>query len=292
MSKKLFNSITLAFIPHKGGRPVKMRISFLGIIMIVAFSLIAILSTILLVVKAPSYFSLKKQIYQARKQISVLKTNYDRDIGCLKDTLIKLQKTEKQLRKLLNLGSKEKIIEAVGSEDIPFSGIGSVDIEVIKREMERRISSLVELKSHLKKQKSIYLSIPRGWPVRGYISSGFGWRIHPITGKREFHYGIDIAAPLGTPVKATANGMVICTGRTRISGNYIVIQHGYGFTTVYAHLKKYIVKIGQKVKKGEVIGYIGSTGFSTGPHLFYGISKNKRWVNPLVYIKNKRKNKG
>ncbi len=285
MSRKLFKSITLAFIPHKGGKPIRLHISFLGIIIGIVFALITISATVLLIIRTPFYFSLKKEIYQAKQQVVALKTDYDRDVGCLKDTLTKLQQTEKELRKFLDLDSKEEIIKAVEPESIPFSGIGSVDIEVIKKEMGERISSLVELKSYLEKQKSIYLATPKGWPVKGYISSGFGWRIHPITGKREFHHGIDIATPSGTPIRATANGMVISTGKKRISGKYIIIQHGYGFNTVYAHLKKYVVKVGQEVKRGEVIGYVGSTGLSTGPHLYYGICKNKRWVNPITYIR-------
>ncbi len=288
MSRRLFDSITLAFIPHKGGKPIRLRISFLGIIIGVAFALITISATALLIIRAPSYFSLKKGICQAKQQIIALKTDYDSDVGCLKDTLTKLQQTEKELRKLLDLGSKEEIVKAVEPKNIPFSGIGSVDIEVIKEEMRERVNSLVELKYYLEKQKSVYLATPKGWPAKGYISSGFGWRIHPITGKREFHRGVDIAALSGTPIRATANGMVITTGKKRISGNYIIIQHGYGFTTVYAHLKKYIVKVGQEVKRGEVIGYIGSTGFSTGPHLYYGISKNKKWVNPMTYIRSNK----
>lgn len=299
MSRKLFDSVTLAFIPHRGGKPIKLQFSFLAMVIGIVFAFITILATTILIIRVPSYFSLKKQICQAKQQIGALKADYARDVGCLKDTLTKLRQTERELRKLLDLNSKEEIIKVVEPKNIPFSGIGSVDIETIKREMEERISSLVELKSYLEKQKSIYLATPKGWPVKkGYISSGFGWRVHPITGKREFHYGVDIAAPLGTPIRATADGMVICTGKKRLSGNYIIIQHGYGFSSVYAHLKKYVVKVGQEVKRGEVIGYVGSTGLSTGPHLYYGICNNKRWINPMAYIrpnkviKKKRDRKG
>lgn len=246
------------------------------------------LSTVILAIKTQDYFALKAQLACARQQAKALRKKYDHDVGCLKDTLTQLQQTEQKLRALLKLGSKEQIIKKAELEDLP-PNTGAVEIETIKKEIENRLESLSALKDYLQKQKSIYLATPEGWPTKGYISSPYGWRIHPITGMREFHHGVDIAAPLGTPVRATANGIVVYAGKTRFNGNFVIIEHGYGYSTLYAHLKKYKVKIGQRVERGDVIGYVGSTGLSTGPHLHYEVWKHKRRVNPIAYILPKKK---
>jgi murein DD-endopeptidase MepM/ murein hydrolase activator NlpD len=127
------------------------------------------------------------------------------------------------------------------------------------------------------------------WPMYGTITSYFGWRIHPIYRTKIFHNGIDIAAPFGTPVKAAATGVVIYAGWFGGYGYAVVIAHPDGFYTLYAHLWKYVVKEGQKVYQGQVIGYEGSTGISTGPHLHFSIYKKdpngtKHFVDPLKYL--------
>ncbi len=127
------------------------------------------------------------------------------------------------------------------------------------------------------------------WPMYGTITSYFGWRIHPIYRTKMFHNGIDIAAPFGTPVKAAATGVVVYAGWFGGYGYAVVIAHPNGFYTLYAHLWKFVVKEGQKVYQGQVIGYEGSTGISTGPHLHFSIYKKdpngaKHFVDPLKYL--------
>ena len=119
------------------------------------------------------------------------------------------------------------------------------------------------------------------WPVEGRISSGYGWRIHPIFGTREFHTGIDIAVPWGTPIHAAAAGSVIFTGWMRGYGMLVILDHGNGLSTTYSHLSSYSVHIGQHVERGAVIASIGSTGWSTGPHLFFEVREDGQPVNPL-----------
>ena len=126
--------------------------------------------------------------------------------------------------------------------------------------------------------------VPSIRPTQGYITSGFGWRRHPITGKREFHKGYDIANRPYTPVFATADGTVASTRRFGGYGLTIDIDHGYGFTTRYAHLARMYVKKWQKVKRGEKIGAMGSTGFVTGTHLHYEVRVLGRAVNPMDYF--------
>ena len=117
------------------------------------------------------------------------------------------------------------------------------------------------------------------------FTSPFGWRIHPIHGTRKFHYGVDLAAPTGRPIYATRSGTVdTASYQAGGAGNYVQINHGDGYRSIYMHMTHYIVYPGQHVSQGQVIGYCGSTGGSTGPHLHFGISYNGTYVNPANYI--------
>ena len=130
-----------------------------------------------------------------------------------------------------------------------------------------------------------WAATPSIWPVKGPITSKFGPRISPFTGKKAFHSGLDIGAALGKEVRAPAKGRVILAGYDARMGRYIRINHGYGVQTTYGHLSKRLVKHGQKVRRGDLIGLVGSTGrFSTGPHLHYQIAIHGKVVNPRQYI--------
>jgi murein DD-endopeptidase MepM/ murein hydrolase activator NlpD len=126
------------------------------------------------------------------------------------------------------------------------------------------------------------------WPVRGPVTSGFGWRVHPIFHVRRFHSGIDIAAAYGTPIHAADGGRVIFAGSGGMLygyGNVIVIDHGRGLSTLYAHQSRFAVAAGALVRRGQVIGYVGSTGFSTGPHLHFEVRVNGVPVDPMGYLR-------
>jgi len=125
---------------------------------------------------------------------------------------------------------------------------------------------------------------PDGWPTRGRVTSSFGRRRHPITGRVQEHEGIDIAAPAGTPIWATADGIVRFSGTQAGYGRLVIIDHGYGFQTVYAHNSRNVVRAGQRVKRGQVIAYVGSTGTSTGPHVHYEVRVSGKPVNPRNYM--------
>jgi murein DD-endopeptidase MepM/ murein hydrolase activator NlpD len=119
------------------------------------------------------------------------------------------------------------------------------------------------------------------WPVPGRITSGYGQRVHPIFHTPEFHTGIDIGAPWGSPVRAAADGTVLFTGWMRGYGMLVILDHGGGLSTTYSHLSWYAVSLGGRVQRGEVIGRIGSTGWSTGPHLFFEVRRDGQPVDPL-----------
>lgn len=134
---------------------------------------------------------------------------------------------------------------------------------------------------------SIQVPSSGGWvcPVSGYtISSPFGMRVHPILGYARMHSGIDMSCPSGTPIYAAKSGKVTRAAWGNDAGNYVSINHGDGFASIYMHMTNYIVSTGSYVTAGQVIGYVGSTGISTGPHLHFGISYNGTYVNPLPYI--------
>jgi murein DD-endopeptidase MepM/ murein hydrolase activator NlpD len=129
------------------------------------------------------------------------------------------------------------------------------------------------------------ISIPSAMPLyTGRMSSGYGMRNHPVLGRRKHHNGVDIAAPTGTPVYATADGVVGRADYSRSYGRVIYLGHGGNIETRYAHMSRLIVSKGQRVKKGQMIGYVGSTGRSTGPHLHYEVRVNGKSVNPLPYM--------
>jgi murein DD-endopeptidase MepM/ murein hydrolase activator NlpD len=119
---------------------------------------------------------------------------------------------------------------------------------------------------------------------QGTITSPFGIRTHPITHRTEFHRGLDISTAAGNPVRATADGIVSFSGWNGSGGNVVVVEHGYGFSTYYAHNKMNMVEVGQKVKKGAVLGYVGSTGNATGSHVHYEVWHDGKSVNPIGYI--------
>ncbi|MDD6315393.1 MAG: M23 family metallopeptidase [Clostridia bacterium] len=129
------------------------------------------------------------------------------------------------------------------------------------------------------------MDMPTMLPLSGYrLTSPFGYRIHPISGNTTFHYGVDLAAPTGTKVVAAAAGTVTETGYGSINGNYIKVSHADGFVTHYTHLQSILVKKGDGVAKGEQIGTVGSTGYSTGPHLHFEVRKDGKVVDPTDYF--------
>jgi len=143
---------------------------------------------------------------------------------------------------------------------------------------------LKELTGIVGERRAQWAATPSIWPVRGWVSSGFGHRISPFTGRDTMHSGVDITAPMRTPVIAPAAGTILFAGSEAGLGNTVTLSHGYGMKTVYGHMDKIKVKTGQTVKRGDVIGWVGNTGLSTGPHLHYEVEVKGSYVNPLQYI--------
>ena len=161
----------------------------------------------------------------------------------------------------------------------------------LSKQLYIQSKSFDEVINLAKNKADMLASIPAIQPIAnkdlGRVASGYGYRIHPIYKTRKLHTGMDFTAPQGTPIYATGDGKIEKVKRSRKGyGNHVIIDHGYGYQTLYAHMKKYIVYRGQKVKRGEIIGYVGSTGTSVAPHLHYEVMKNKRKINPVNYYYN------
>jgi murein DD-endopeptidase MepM/ murein hydrolase activator NlpD len=175
-----------------------------------------------------------------------------------------------------------------GAEAPPNSVASHVQHELtwLQQEAVSQERALEQLSEAANARSARWASTPSVWPVKGWVTSGFGPRISPFTGQPAMHEGVDIGAAPNSAVLAPAAGRVTVTGSDGKMGNVIGIDHGYGIETQYGHLSKVLVKSGQKVKRGDLIGLVGSSGFSTGPHLHYLIKINNQPVNPQRYILN------
>lgn len=161
-------------------------------------------------------------------------------------------------------------------------------VDVISKELAIQSKSLDEILKLAKEKNKLLAAIPAIQPVRNenlkQMASGFGYRSDPFTKARKFHAGMDFSAKTGTPIFATGDGVVERADATASGyGNHIVIRHGFGYETLYGHLSKYKCRAGQRVKRGDIIGYVGSTGRSEGPHCHYEVHKNGEVVNPLNF---------
>ncbi len=247
---------------------------------------------------SPKEKQLRREISQYEFQLSMINNRLDKIQGVMKE----IQERDDQVYRV--------IFEA---EPIPSSvrmaGIGGADyyddlkgmrysellIDINKKldktssQLYVQSKSLDEVVELTKRKNDMLASIPAIIPIRDgkkRIISGFGPRFHPILKVKRFHSGIDITAPRGTPVYASGDGTVAKSSRLSGYGISVLVNHGFGYQSLYAHLSKTAVRPGQKVKRGELIGYIGNTGLSVSPHLHYEIIKNGKKVNPVHYFFN------
>jgi murein DD-endopeptidase MepM/ murein hydrolase activator NlpD len=158
------------------------------------------------------------------------------------------------------------------------------DLERLEREMALRAESLQAVTAYLTKQQDRLAATPTLWPTEGYVTSRFGPRTSPFTGQPQHHTGVDVAAPPGTPIRAPADGIVTFAGTLPGYGNAVVLTHGFGFKTFYGHNQRNQVSKGQTVKRGQIIAFVGNTGYSTGAHLHYEVLLNDQPHDPLKYV--------
>lgn len=272
--RKLFTPVTIMLIPHDSKRTINIKLPSIGIVSSVILWLVGSIYVVSVAIDTIEYYNMKSKLNFYMGQFVELKT-----------TISLLEKAESEFKRLLSFKSKDKILENVNSK-VNIYDAGSLDMDILKDQIKNTVERVVEIQNFLKNQKDIYISTPKGWPIMGRITSEFGNRENPRYGGQEFHSGIDISAGTGTPVKATADGIVSFSGWSAGNGNLVVVEHGFGYSTFYAHNSSIVVKVGQKVKRGDIIANVGSTGNTTGPHLHYEVWHNGKPVNPIDFIKN------
>jgi murein DD-endopeptidase MepM/ murein hydrolase activator NlpD len=192
-----------------------------------------------------------------------------------------LDTTQRKLAETSGISRSNDVVKAVGQGGPGEMGT-LLDIEQATEALE---NELREIKVVYDRSQLRLASTPTGWPVRGYISDGFGSRRNPFGGGGyEMHAGLDIATNHGSPINATADGIVLFAGSYQGYGNVVVLDHGYGLTTRYAHMSSIEVEVGQHVTRGKKIGAVGSTGRSTAPHCHYEVRLHDRPVDPIHYL--------
>ncbi len=282
---------TLMILPHDTTNVKKIQLNSNWFKIFALISVIFWISSLFMFF---SYFNLKNKVaYLEDVEKKAIKQKIEMEtlnskIQFLETQLARLQNMDLKVREMVNLEVNSSGINfAGGNSNTKSDDLTKVMLERaenLEREIKFREKSMSELIEYLEDRRSLFMATPSLWPVRGFITSDFGWRRDPITGITEFHEGIDIASPYGAKVVAAAEGIVIESGPDGGYGKVVVIDHGYGIVTRYAHLSASYVPVGKKVKKGEVIGAVGNSGKSTGPHVHYEVRIDGVPVNPLKYL--------
>lgn len=294
--EKIFSVL---IIPHHKGKIFKRKISA-TFLYFLSFSFV-------LLVLVSLFFSFgllgealdRAKLSQLEKENEYLESKLvDLNSGILKlkGEMASLMEKEENVRMVFGLPEVDAQVREVGvggpmpnqfsTQSLTVKQIQEAEVELDKLLRQARFEreSFDQIYSDICDKKKILDHTPSIRPSAGYLSRGFGIKIDPFTGRRQPHLGIDLATDIGTPVYATADGRVSFVGRDRGLGRMIRINHLFGYITVYAHLSQVKVKRGEHVKRGEVIGAVGNTGYSTGPHLHYEVRFRGQPKNPLNYI--------
>ena len=303
--KRLKESYTVMIIPSPTSKAYRFSLSKQTLKVILGTTAFF---TILLLVFIVQYFyqigdlwelkSLRQETKAQKIQIQTFASN----VTDLQKQMARLKDLDAKLRVITDIGPPPQADQLMGLGGPEERGTDAVyqdgmvreeglkkmdeDLDRLKSDASAQELSFEELTEAMKGRRSLWASTPSIWPVRGWLTSGFGNRLSPFTGSVSMHNGIDVASRRDTPVLATAGGVVSYEGFDSGLGKMIKLNHGYGMQTMYGHLAKVNVRIGQKVKRGDVIGLVGNTGLSTGPHVHYEVFVNHVPVNPLRYILN------
>ncbi len=243
--------------------------------------------------------SLREELMRQKAQVQDFALN----ILDYKRQMFRLRDLDTKLRRAVSLGPRDKAQQVLGiggPDELGLQNLTEMGVkkqEEVLKEMRQELTqlkgaalkqeaSLQMLIEYFEDKRSLYASTPSIWPVRGWVTSHFGNRTSPFSGILKFHEGMDIASQTGTPVLAPADGVVIKAGFGTGYGNMVEISHGYGIKTLFAHNSRLNVKAGQRIRRGDVIAYVGDSGSSTGPHLHYEVRQNGLPVNPTKYMNN------
>ena len=299
----LKKKLTFMLIPSSDGVARKFNLTQ-GTVFISAISLILVVTASVLL--SSLFFSNQvdqSELEQLRAENKALNAKYEQlrwNLTEVENRYTELVEKEVKIRSLFelpNINTDERQLGIGGPTMINYDELTHTEQLAAKTEAEVdrllrlsrfEIEKYNEVENSLTTIKSRLEHTPSIWPCKGWNSRGYGMKFDPFTGYKRMHRGIDIANNTGTPIIATADGKVEKVGTNSDMGKYIVIDHGYGFTTRYGHLSQIEVKRGQKVNRGDLIALMGSTGYSTGPHLHYEIIRNGKFLNPFNFIINEK----
>ncbi len=301
-------TFTVLLVPSPNDRIRRYEISGrwirwggLASLIVVAFTGVFFVMALLLFEKEARMIALQ---HESRVQKEEIVRIYRR-LQDIHSTMLDVAKFERKVRLIMNTSesnSSNVILGLGGPETSVAPSVliqkGKKGMDDLMTEMDRQIGdishgvlnqeeSLSGLMRVIRNQQMEWAFTPSIWPTHGVLTSRFGWRTSPFGLGRDFHPGVDIAGSMGTPIIATASGTVFLAGWDQGFGKTVIIHHSGSISTLYGHLEKVAVFEGEHVKRGDVIGYLGNSGLSTGPHLHYQIMVNKAPVNPRRYILNR-----
>ncbi len=251
-------------------------------------------------IDSPKEKILKREIENYKMQTAMLNQKTDIIVGVLRE----LQDRDASIYRSVfeadpisanvrqgGFGGVEKYRELEGYDNSEMIISLNKKVDQLNKQLYVQSKSYDELSKLASRKTDFLAAIPAIQPISNkdlrHMASGFGYRIHPIYKTHKMHEGIDFTAPTGTPIYATGNGKVIDPDKGMSGyGNFVVIDHGFGYRTLYGHMSRVKVRAGQKIKRGELIGYVGNTGLSSGPHLHYEVIKGERKINPINYFFN------
>jgi hypothetical protein len=302
--KEFARRLTIMVIPHGIARPrqLSFSISFMAFLFACWTGLTAWASY--MASQKFDYWRLKANTHMLRIKVEYFANEVKRAREMLDD----VKEMDAQMRTLIGMGSREAIVQ---SENSPLPGQGGPtegDVQELQKllegrvsemtlqevsnqarglrlEIENRLQSYREIREKIEYERALFRSIPSAWPTVGYLTSHFGHRLSPFSGLDDWHKGVDIAGPAGTPVRATADGVVRLSGWAGGYGKVVVVDHDFGYSTRYGHNRQILVKRGDRVKRGQIVALTGSTGNATGPHCHYEVWYLGRTVNPRRFMR-------
>ena len=296
--KYYYDQETLSYRPLESGKAIKISNFILFLLSSLFFGILMLL--LLLNTEA---FNTPKEVLQSR-ELENYELQFDllnRKLSQIEDVLVNIEDRDNNLYRVYFEASpipeeqrrvgfggvnRYKMLEGYDNSNLI---IGTTKrLEILTKQLVIQSRSLDEIESLAKSKEDLLKTIPSIQPIHKdnlkRMASGYGYRTDPFTKKRRFHWGMDFSAPKGTPVYATGDGVVgRADNRASGYGKHIRIDHGFGYVSLYAHLNTYKVRRKQKVKRGDIIGYVGSTGRSVAPHLHYEIFKDGKRINPLNF---------
>ena len=271
-------------VPHDAaGKTLNLKITVQAIHAVVGVALFAVIIVISSLVYT-GHMSRKLVYYgnaieKNKEQKAVIET-FSKKTNEVSKSVLELEAEDNRLRKLLGLSSWKSKAKLTTHMDNNTDKVMQ-DLKTMHLKLAERKQSFNELRSWVNTVQSRFANTPSQWPIYGNIMSYFGYRVIPWRG---FHAGVDISASYGAPVRATANGVVSYVGWRTGYGKTVEISHGNGLSTLFGHNSRFAVSNGQKIHKGQVIAYVGTTGYSTGPHVHYEVHKYERAINPMAFL--------